>query len=232
MGDTLRNLGSSEIFTLILGRKRKHLYVARPILEQIPFFSKALKGDQYKEAKDKVFEMLEDDPKPVADLLHFVLADHVKPLKGSSKIDAGYEDIEEVEEYVRAYIVADKLMAEQTANRIMDRLFNYHLHHDVEPELFGILREADFVESQLWEYLMDTFVGQMRKAIKDGKELNPQRTGDTSDENDLFDDMTKDDAIELLKRLTTRGGEEPGVSWKKCDLHTHEFTPACPGKAK
>lgn len=232
MTDTSQNFGSPEVFTLVLGEERKQLYVARPILEQIKFFSNALKGDQFKEAKDKVFEMPDGDPKAVADVLHFVFADYVKPLKGTNKTAVTVEEIAAVEAYLRAYIVADKLMAELTANRLTDRLFEYHIRHATELELLEVLRDADLEESQLFEFLIDTFVDELKSAISEDKPFKSQRAGVTLDENDIFDNVTRDDAIDLLKRLTYRSeGGSVADNWRKCDLHTHEITPMCSTKA-
>lgn len=224
MADTRQYFKSPDLFTLIIGHEKSELYVPRTLLEQIPFFSNALKGDQFKEATEKVFEMPEDDPKTINDLLHFVFADHVKSIQETSKEKTTDEEAEIVKSYVRAFIAADKFMAEGTANRIVDSLFNYHLTTGVDPELIGILSSANLRDTGLYKYLLDDIVmGMINAAKKD----EPFREDQWVNENEgyPFIGLGEADAMALLRGLSFSAvGED---TWEKCDLHTHKVTPRC-----
>ncbi|KAK5318367.1 hypothetical protein LTR70_005510 [Exophiala xenobiotica] len=59
--------------------------------------------------------------------------------------------MQEVDTYVQAYIAADKFMAETTANRLLDELFEYHRHNLVCPKVIARLSAAGLENSDPYE---------------------------------------------------------------------------------
>lgn len=230
MNDKLHFFGNRDTFTLIVGEGRVNLYVARPILEQIPFFNKALRNNQFREALDKEFILPDDDPQAVADLLYFVYADHVKHIEYVDGVPLSDEQRGYVKAYVRAFIVADKYSAERTANRILDRLIDYHMSCVANPQTISILSEAGLQNTNLYGFLVDEVAARIRNEVKEetGNSLNQSFATDGSE---LFKDVSSEDLLAIMKSLMRikREAKYPSDKFKRnpCLLHTHQLTPKC-----
>lgn len=230
MDDRLHFLNNKDTFTLIVGEQRVELYVVRPMLEQIPFFNNALKGDHFREALEKEFILADDDPEAVADVLYFVYSDHVKPVDYVDGVPLSDKQRGFVKAYIRAFIVADKYSAEATANRIIDRLIDYHMSCVANPQTISILSEAGLQGTKLYEFLVDEVAARIRNEIKE-ETSNSLNQSFATDGSELFSDVSSEDLLAIMVSLMKIKSEPkyPSDKFKKnpCLLHTHQLTPKC-----
>lgn len=233
MDDSLQYFGSEDIFTLIVGQERKKLYASRPVLQQIPFFDNALKGNHFKEAKNKTFELPEDQPKAVADLLYFVFANHVRAVDCEEQ-GVGRDKEKIVEEYLKAFIVADKFMAERTANRLLDRISCHFRYNNVENDHIDILSSAGLQATKLYNFLINDLASTMKHAIRQGKRFRESDKHFATDSESFLANMASDTLTAVLRSLldpkadlksSTSKWDSP---FEDCSLHTHHFTKRCP----
>lgn len=223
MGKGSHYFGSDDIFTLIVGKACTKLYVARPILQQIPFFDNALKGNFYQEAKNKTFKLPADTSEAVADLLYFVFSDHVEEIKSAS----------EANWYARVFIVADKFMAEKTANLILDRLFEYHLDNDVDLDIIEILVNAGLQATKLYEFLVKQLTGQMKISMAREELFRPSDKYFALQNEGFLEILTRDTMKTILRELLEPKSKMvgPGDNYDFCSLHNHQFTKTCNSKS-
>lgn len=102
------------------------------------------------ESKTKTFELIEDDPKAVADLLHHTYAGSVPP---TDKTSLSKTMLHILQDYLRAWILADKYRSEFVANQLVSAIINYVAEHYIHPGAPGILGNADLHETSLYELL-------------------------------------------------------------------------------
>lgn len=229
MSRGLEYFGSNDIFTLIVGKQCEKLYVARPILQQIPFFDNALKGNFYQEAKNKTFELPADQAIPVSDLLHFVFSNHVEGIKSASKGFGKEQEKAITKSYVRVFIVADKFMAEKTANLILDRLFEYHLDSDVDPDAIEILVSAGLQTTKLYKFLIKQLAGQMKIAMARKDIFRSSDNYFIPESEGFLAKWTSETMRAIMRELLDPESKMVGSGDKHdfCSLHTHQFTKTC-----
>lgn len=222
--DPYHGFGSSEIFTLIIGRgqEEKPLMVQRDILVQIPYFESALRSGNFPESQEKVFKLPEDDARAVADVIHFVYTGRVPALSysltESGSVLPEYE--KRAEHYVKAYVVADKFMSEATANALVDAIVSYMAKLLVPPSFIVILKQAGLCQTPLYTF----FLEEAAYTVKDGarNQDNIQWFGSKLD---------KDGLIELMKAVArvNVNDKRPAIQIlnQPCWLHKHELTKQC-----
>lgn len=162
-------------------------------------------------------------------MLHLVFADHIKPTLYPNKDTVAKEDGKATVAYLKAFIVADKLMAEYTANRILDHLYEYYQGYTVDFELIGMLSSAGLRESSIYNFLIDELAVELKSVLVDGDAFGAD-DWDNEDTSNIFEDVTRDDAAEVLKRLAFAGLHDE--NWEKCDLHIHKLTLKCSDKSQ
>lgn len=233
MNTTKRYFGCPDVFTLIVGEEKEELYVPRTILEQIPFFIKALEGNQYKEAKEKVFTFPEDDHETLADLLHLVVTGDVPQIKSQrhSPDSATLDQETRVLKYVKTYVLADKLMVEGIANKLVDQVVEYHRNANVLPEALVILREANLEDGRFYDFLVRDLAVDLRCYMKElGKKRFDMWKLDAEGIQDEVALISSDDMpailTALLNTMPNPGCQSLGRNLG-CSLHTHQLTERC-----
>lgn len=200
------------------------------MLEQIPFFNNALKDDTFREALEKEFTLPDDEPEAVADLLYFVYSEHVKPIEYISGVPLSDKERSRVKAYIRAFIVADKYSAEATANRILDRLVDYHMSCVANPQTITLLSEAGLQNTSLYSFLVDEVAARIRNEIRD-ETSNSLDQSFATDGSKLFGELSSSDLLAILTALMKikKESKYPSDKFKRvpCLLHTHLSTPKC-----
>lgn len=212
MNDRLRGFGGTDVFTLVVGPTKERLSVPKDILTQIPHFRIALSSGDFAESHSKRFELLEDSPKAIADIIYFTHSGRI-PLP---------EDEDSMRSYIRTWIVADKYQAETLANGMIDKIVAYHQNTVVKGKEIVILREAGLEDSLLFDLLLRVIAWDMSHSV-----YKSDFTFKGMD-FDVLSKMELELVLEIIMKQTKKD-EDPLDAAKKapCLLHTHALTPVC-----
>lgn len=212
MSDPLRGFGGSEVFTLIVGKEKKVLSVPKNILIQIPHFKVALLSGGFAESHSRRFELPEDSPEIIANIVYFTHSQRI-PLPA---------DTDGIRAYLRMLIVADKYQAESLANGMIDQIVLHYKKTVTSGREIALLREAGLGDSLLSNLLLRVVAWDMSH--------NVYKSDSTWDGNG-FDELTKEEMSFLLESIMkqTKEDKDPLEVAKKepCLLHTHTLTPVC-----
>lgn len=229
MDDKFRGF-SSETFTLIIGPEARKLFVPKDILVQIPYFNGALSCGQYLESKEKTFKLPEDDPQAVANVIYFVYTNHVKKLDRATPTTI--EEMQEVDTYLQAYIAADKFMAETTANRLLDELFEYHRRNLVCPKVIARLSAAGLEKSSLYKVFIEDIAYNLK--YDHYPEATPGEASRAKIQNDwegFCAQLEKEDLLKMIiafKQAKYSGKEPMETAFtNRCMFHKHDLTEKC-----
>ncbi|KAK5946977.1 hypothetical protein PMZ80_001123 [Knufia obscura] len=216
---------ASENFILNIGKNGTQLKVPQDILTKIPFFANALNGGRFEETKKKVFDLPEDDPQAVADVIYFTYADSVNPIFPQVSL----AEAQQVDAYIRAWIQADKFKAEKAANILVDRIVEFHDDTPVEPRELDLLSKAGHEHSALY----DVLVAELGWLINVGTYSKTGSAYSLHEYEEIdFDsacaELSKEDLLRLMKVVrqcttdnlspTTRAISDP------CAYHKHDLT--------
>lgn len=230
MDDIFRGF-SSETLTLVVGPEAKQLFVQKDILLQIPYFRSALNSGEYIVSKEKTFTLPEDDPQAVADVLYFVYTNYVSELPSYTG-DAAKES-NAADACLKAYIAADKFMAEDIANSLLNELIRYYEKKTVSPRQIAILSAAGFEGSSLYKL----FMRQMVWKIKDDQDFYAAyvASGASQDEpqHNWKGDCAQLEKEDLLRLAFVMGQPDcyvvpmQAAPNKPCMLHKQELSETC-----
>ena len=228
MDERLRGFGS-QTYTLIVGPGKEKLTVQEQILTTIPYFKTALSSSGFRESQTITFDLPEDDPQAVADVLDFTYTGTVAAILFNS------EDSQQPElvaySYLRAYIVADKFKAEVTANQLVDEVIRYHKGLVVYPGFLEVLGDAGLHDCALYKLLAQGMLNDLRENQYD-RGFEPC----SGEEKLVFDDMvqklSKEDLLHIIyaaKGFKYEGTTDPitEASNDLCKYHKHDLTEKC-----
>lgn len=242
MNDTLRGFGGNEIFTLTVGSNKQILSVQKAILMQVPYFKAALNSGQFVESQKNVFDLPEDNPKAVADVLFFVYSGHLDHFDGATGLIPDPQEHEKLMALVYAYVTADKWGAEGVANRLVDCIIHYHNSNLVHLEIISILSSAGYQNSPLYKCLLDYLAYFMLVAgysewhefsqLWERPDHRPEETFATACSR-----LSRDDLVAILSATQQEkvvGGERSisAAMHNPCSLHKHERTDPCAPNSK
>ena len=173
MDDRLRGF-DGEIYTLNVGPEKKVLRVPECMLSTVPYFKTALSSGSFTESKAKTFDLPDDDPKAVADVLYYAYTGHVETLRVGAYIMQHIDDrldrkprndackqMADAQAYLQAYITADKWKAEATVNKLVDAFITYQSKSAADPGYLAVLGRAEYRDCPLYKLLMQELVFEM-----------------------------------------------------------------------
>lgn len=71
--------------------------------------------------------------------------------------------------YIRTCIVADKYLAKRTADQILDALVTYHVSRVTNPSPISIYREAGWLGSVTYRFLVNTGLARIQNEVEEGE---------------------------------------------------------------
>ncbi|KAK5094067.1 hypothetical protein LTR70_005509 [Exophiala xenobiotica] len=196
-------------FELVPSRQLK---VQRDILTQIPYFAKAFSSNAFSESVELTFNLPDDDPSAVAEVLWFVLVGSVPPIMTDESSDSTCVTATvKVQSYVKAYIAADKLMVDDVKRKILEMVVVYHQDSHVDPDLVAVLSEADYHESALYAFLVAQLAWDFTQARTKYRRSGAQCELVTSFQKHVEEsNMTRTDLCRLLLAMhVMRRCEDP-----------------------
>lgn len=247
MDDELRGFGGTEVFTLITGPDKQHMSVQKSILLRIPYFRAALSSGIFAESQIKVFDLSAYDAKAIANVLFYVLTGRVERLE---YVERGYTTLREVDKlntYIHAYVLADMWKAESTANALVDEIIRFQYNNRVHPDSISILSSAGLEESALYKFL----VADMAYCMLDeeyfpcrsnGEGLPQGHPDEPANSETAFCRLSREDLVRFVAAMHSRqreimgdktvsqsGGEYPTTKALNnlCSFHKHESTTKC-----
>lgn len=224
MADPYHGFGSPDVFTLNIGpsQNQKQLMVPRDILTRIPYFETALRSGSFTESSEKTFNLTNDDPRAVADVIHFSYTGIVPGLLHDVNEMGSIlrEHRHRATDYVKAYVVADKFRAESTRNKLGDALLRYMAECSVNAAKINILHDAGLGEGSLCQLLLDDAAYTI--LVGHRSEQNRERFCTKVRKTQLIDlVMAMGRVKSMTSRPTTTALANP------CKLHKHELTKPC-----
>ena len=221
--DRLRGFGG-EIYTLKVGPDEEQLLVPGNILTLVPYFERALSSGSFTESTTKTFELPDDDPKAVADVLYFVHTGRVEALSPFNTLGITTA----FQAYLRAFIVADKYKAEAVANNLVDAIIRRQSGCVVNPASICILGNAGLHGTPLYTDLMRELYRQSVKRPYRGHTFLGPDPGKTT-----LEEATHGWSKEDFRQFMVIVGEGPpkgtifGGAGNMCDFHMHDLTERC-----
>ena len=251
MDDQFRGF-DGEVYTLNIGPEKKALRVPEGILTSIPYFKTAMSSGSFTETNTMTFDLPEDDPQAVADILYYTYTRNVRPLKiPHHQLMYDCESTAAVEAHLRAYIVADKYKAEDTANSLVDEFINFQSESRANPGYLPILSEAGLVDSPIYKLIVREVLFHIldrdyrdRLILFDAADAQPSTFEEmvrrlphedlvqlTLMANDFKDEYAHDDKDQIEYPTLSDVGKEEFPSSKAlenlCKYHKHDLTDPC-----
>jgi len=220
----------SDVFLLRVGPEQTELIVQRDILTQIPYFAKALSSNAFSESVELTFNLPDDDPSAVSEVLWFVLVGSVPPIE---MIDETPDAICEaatvkVQSYVKACIAADRLMVDDVKRKILEMVVVHHQDSYVDADLIATLSEAGHHGSALYAF----FIAQLASDFHQSRNVHRDswardKFGTSSEKHVEESGMSRTDLCRLLSAMNMMVGcdEDPSESgfWLSGpDIEKHE----------
>ena len=232
MDDRLRGFGGNA-YTLKIGQDQEELLVPGNILTLVPYFKKALSSGSFTESTTKTFELPDDDPKAVADVLYYAYTGQVPAVPYHPATSR--EDAQGLEPFLRAYITADKYKAESTSNKLVDRIIEFQSGNLMNPGTLWILGDAGLHDTPLYKLMAKEMMYQLQFGGYDA-DWDVYFLG-TDQETSTFAEacrrLSKEDMVHIM---TYGNGLRYG--WKDscpaleasknlCSYHKHEISEPC-----
>lgn len=215
--DDLHGFGDPEVYTLVVGDGKQILTVPKAILTRIPFFEKALSSSSFEESSTKTFTLPDDDPQAIADVIYCTYGGDINLIAKNHQEFAAEEREMLTARYLRAYVAADKLLAEETQNKLSDIIIQSLAHMRVTNTFLTILSRSGLRETPLYKLMV--------------AELAVEAMCGTSTVVSWCDDLEKRELSDLVKALVTCRGSRGFPSAKAvqnlCELHKHVITEKC-----
>lgn len=215
MDDRLRGFGGLDVYTLLVGQGEdaEALSIPKNILLPIPFFKTALQSGAFQESTTKTFELPEEDPVVVADVIFW-----------SYTGGTAAPRLETEDHMLRAWMLADKWMAEGVANKIIDVIIDYYQIALVPPSNLTYLLKAGYNDTALYDVLFKSFAWNY---LQHGGRLS----GVDWYEEWIETHFTRDQLLELFKITNkVRIHHIDPVRFAAghiCKLHKHDISEKC-----
>lgn len=264
---------TDEQFTLLVGPEKTELRVSQGVLELLPFFKNALQryvnatgyrpsfelyaaykltdkfdSGGFTESKTKTFELPDDDPKPVADLLYYAYSDQVQPIPRAAEgtFSLSRKALDDISVYVEAWVLADKYSSEVTANRLVDAIIQYGTHETIHPALLAVLGGRELRDTPLYNLLAQEIWAEWKAGHYDNFDFDKDTSNNDPDEWSTLEQVLEFLPQQDMIRLFTSGrqylldeqnredddgydGPYPMTYAMRelCKYHKHELTPPC-----
>jgi len=157
MNTQFRGFGSAEVFTLTIGPLQEQLLVPRNVLMQIPYFRKALNSYSLAECGGKSLDLPNDNPKAIAEVIHFASTGNVPEVRELDNITSPYASKPHVTGLIKAYITAHKLMAEDVANQLFYVIERYLKWGMADAGDITLLSQANLQKDRLYKIVVEEF---------------------------------------------------------------------------
>ena len=228
MPTKFRGFGS-DVFLLRVGSEQTELKIQRDILTQIPYFAKALSSNAFSESVELTFNLPDDDPSAVAEVLWFVLVGSVPPIMTVESSDSiSYADRVKVQSYVKAYIAADRLMVDDVKMKILEMVVVHHQVSHVDADLIATLSEASHHDSALYAFFIAQMAWDFNQSQFGDRNYWAQYGFGTSFKKHVEESgMSRTDLCRLLSAMDVMTGCEEDPSWSGFwlsdpDIEKHE----------
>lgn len=155
----------SPIIDVAVGPTKYIFRLHSQVLRRVPFFRCCL-DSKFGEAKNQRVELPEDDPEVFGEIVKGLYGDQlISPFSGSlfsttNPISEPFKTQHTLRLLAKAYVLADKLRADNIQDKIIAIFYVYHQTYLVDPETISLM--GGLPDSRLRKFLVQEFVYSLK----------------------------------------------------------------------